>query len=262
MKFSRSSIGLALLASVALVGNVYASGAKHEAPAEKNHCVGAGPQAPRDIDKHAGTNPVIFSEAPAIADMNLCNVHFHRNAEHKAAAYSTYVEDGDASGWACQEPAPGRLEHKHASYNGCDGIAPGDTIEVHWVHTTCDIESEGVTPMGGGLSACLTTACSNPQLRVAAGVYVLQKNGELKFSSEALMSHNDPVVTYTGATTGTSYSNDHCSPFQVTWDVKTTCDTLDIDDFSKWCSHNKYDDHHAHGVRELVTPENLLSKIK
>jgi hypothetical protein len=55
MRFSRSSIGLALLASVALVGNVYASGA---APAEKNHCVGAGPQAPRDIDKHAGTNPV------------------------------------------------------------------------------------------------------------------------------------------------------------------------------------------------------------
>jgi len=104
--------------------------------------------------------------------------------------------------------------------------------------------------MGNGLSACLTTACSNPQLRVAAGVYVLQKNGELKFSSEALMSHNDPVVT------------DHCSPFQVTWDVKTTCDTLDIDDFSKWCGHNKYNDHHAHGVRELVTPEGLLSKIK
>jgi len=80
MRFSRSSVGLALLASVALVGNVYASGDKHAAPTEKNHCVGAGPQAPRDIDKHAGTNPVIFSEAPAIADMNLCNVHFHRNA--------------------------------------------------------------------------------------------------------------------------------------------------------------------------------------
>ena len=261
MRFSRSSVGLALLASVALAGNVYASGAKHEAPKDKNHCIGAGPQAPRDIDKHAGSNAVIFSEAPAIADMHLCNVHFHRNAEHKAAAYSIYVEDGVNSGWACQEPAAGRLEEKHAEYEGCKGIAPGDTIEVHWVYTTCDIESEGVSPLGSALSACLTTTCSNPQLRVEAQVMVLQKNGELKFSSESPISHSDPIVTYIGSTTGPTYSNDHCSPYQVTWDVKTTCDTLDIDDFSKWCSHNKYDDHHAHGVRELVTPEALLSPI-
>ncbi len=227
---------------------------------EENKCVGAGPQAPRDIDKHAGSNSVLFAEAPAIADMNLCNIHFHRNAEHKAAAYSTYVEDGDNSGWACQEPASGRLSMKHAEYNGCEGIAPGDTIEVHWVHTTCDIETEGVATMGGGLSACLTTICPNPQLRVVAQVFVLQKNGELKFADSPI-SHNDPTVLYTGSTTGTSYSNSHCSPFQVTWDVKTTCSTLDIDDFSKWCSNNQYKDNHAHGVRELVTSEALLSKI-
>ena len=35
--------------------------------------------------------------------------HFHRNAEHKAAAYSTLVEDGDHTGYACKAPAPGRL---------------------------------------------------------------------------------------------------------------------------------------------------------
>ena len=84
--------------------------------------------------------------------------------------------------------------------------------------------------------------------------------GALKFV-ESLPSNNDPSVVYTGATTGTSYSNTHCSPFQVTWDVKETCETLDIDDFSKWCSDNKYHDNHAHGVRELVTSEPLLSKI-
>lgn len=253
-------VGIALLMSAALVGNVYAAEQKHETPKEENKCIGAGPQAPRDIDNLAGSNAVIFGVAPSIKDMNLCNIHFHRNAEHKSAAYSTFVKDGSHSGWACQEPAPGRLEQEHAEYNGCLGIAEGDTIEVHWVHTTCDTTTEGVTPMGGGLNACLTTTCSNPQLRVVAQVFVLQKDGKLKFT-DSLVDNNDPSVVYTGATTGTSYSNTHCSPFQVTWDVKKTCETLDIEDFSKWCSSNIYNDNHAHGVRELVTPEALLSKI-
>jgi hypothetical protein len=254
------SITVALLVSIALVGNVYASEKKHDVPKEENKCIGAGPQAPRDIDSSAGSNSVMFEKAPAIEDMNLCNIHFHRNAEHKSAAYSTFVEDGSNSGWACKEPAPGRLAMEHAEYKGCSGIVPGDTIEVHWVHTTCDTESAGVTTMGGGLNACLTTTCSNPELRVVAQVFVLQENGALKFS-ESPITHNDPTVLYTGSTTGTSFSNTHCSPFQVTWDVKKTCDTLDIDDFSKWCSTNKYKDNHAHGVRELVTSEALLSKI-
>lgn len=254
-------VGLALLISAALVGNVYASGSKHEAPKDNNMCIGAGPQAPRDIDRTAGTNPVLFEMAPAFSEMNLCNVHFHRNAEHKAAAYSTFVEDGGHSGWACREPVPGRLEHHHAEYNGCQGIAPGDTIEVHWVYTTCDTVSEGVKPKGGGLNACLTETCANPELHVVAQVFTLDKNGSLKFNGEAPTSTNSTPVMYTGATTGTSYSNTHCSPFQVTWEVRPTCDSLDIDDFSKWCSHNKYDDHHAHGVRELVTSEALLSEI-
>lgn len=251
------SIAIALVMSMVLLGAAYAS---HEAPKEENKCIGAGPQAPRDIDKTTGSNAVIFEMAPTMQDMNLCNIHFHRNAEHKAAAYSTFVEDGSNSGWACQEPAPGRLAMEHAEYKGCKGVAPGDTIEVHWVYTTCDNQTEGVTTMGGGLNACLTTTCSNPELRVVAQVFVLAENGELKFS-DAPISHSDATVEYTGSTTGTSYSNTHCSPFQVTWDVKKTCATLDIGDFSKWCSDNKYNEDHAHGVRELVTSEALLSKI-
>ncbi len=251
---------LVLLFSISLVGNLFASEKKHAAPAEQNQCIATGPQSPRDIDSKAGTNSVIFEVAPSIKDMNLCNIHFHRNAEHKAAAYSTYVKDGSNSGWACQEPTKNRLSNNHAELNGCEGIAEGDTIEVHWVHTTCDINAEGVKQLGTGLNACLTTMCPNPQLKVVAQVFVLQKDGKLKFA-ESPISHNDPSVEYTGSTTGTSYSNNHCSPLQVTWDVKTTCDTLDIDNFSKWCNSNKYKDNHAHGVRELVTSETLLSKI-
>ncbi|MBU0675833.1 MAG: cadmium carbonic anhydrase [Proteobacteria bacterium] len=251
---------LSLVLGLALAGNTFASEQKPDTPKEDNRCVGSGPQAPRDIDNMAGTNPVFLSDAPAISEMNLCNVHFHRNAEHKAAAYSTYVEDGSNSGWACQEPAVGHIGKDHVEYNGCQGISEGDTIEVHWVYTTCDTKSAGVKPIGAGLEACMTTTCSNPELRVAAQVFVLQKNSELKFS-DAPQKHNDPIVTYSGSTTGTSFSNNHCSPFQVTWDVKTTCETLDIDNFSIWCSNNKYNDNHAHGVRELVISEKLLSII-
>lgn len=261
MKLSKSSLGVVILAGVALVGNVYASESKHEPPKEGNKCIGAGPQAPRDIDKLSGSNPVGFSMAPAVEDMSLCNIHFHRNAEHRAAAYSTFVKDGEHSGWACQEPAAGRLENEHAEYNGCRGITEGDTIEVHWVYTTCDTTSAGVKPMGKALSACMTTTCSNPELRVEAQVFTLRKNGKLKFAQMPPTMAADPVITYIGSTTGPSYNNEHCSQYQVTWDVNSTCHTLDIDNFAKWCSDNRYDDHHAHGVRQLVTPENLLSKI-
>ncbi|KPK25086.1 MAG: hypothetical protein AMJ61_12945, partial [Desulfobacterales bacterium SG8_35_2] len=121
---------------------MYASDNKHESSQEKNECVAAGPQAPRDIENSAGSNGITFGLAPPVEEMNLCNIHFHRNAEHKSAAFSTYVEDGSNSGWACQEPAAGRLAHKHVEYNGCEGIAAGDTIEVHWVYTTCDTVTE------------------------------------------------------------------------------------------------------------------------
>lgn len=256
------TIVFSVIFSMSLVGNSFAEqhAVKHAVPEEVNQCIGAGPQAPRDIDSMSGSNPVVFSQAPSIDQMNLCNIHFHRNAEHKSAAYSTFVKDGEHSGWACKEPAAGRLSEEHAEHNGCQGIAEGDTIEIHWVYTTCDINTPGVKPLGGGLNACMTTMCPNPELRVVAQVYLLEKAGKAKFSQTPI-SHDDPTVVYTGATTGTTYSNNHCSPFQVTWDVKKTCDTLDIDDFSKWCGNNEYKDNHAHGVRELVTSEALLSNI-
>jgi hypothetical protein len=119
--------------SIILIGNLSAGDQKHAVSEEINQCIGAGPQSPRDIDNAAGSNSVIFEAAPSIKDMNLCNIHFHRNAEHKSAAYSTFVEDGSNSGWACKAPAEGRISRKNVEYKGCEGIAEGDTIEVHWV---------------------------------------------------------------------------------------------------------------------------------
>lgn len=256
---------LALLCSVSMFSILAFAG---EASAEEieerkgNQCVGAGPQSPRDIAVTEGTNMVRFNSSPDYKEMNLCNVHFHRNAEHKAPAYSVYVKDGDHSGWACNEPSAERLaKGSHVEYEHCEGIQPGDTIEVHWVYTSCDTESRGIKP-GAGLGACMTETCANPQLRVEAQVFVLEKDGKLQFNDFKPVTPGGDIVRYVGSTTGTSYSNDHCSPYQVNWNVRPSCETLDIDDFAKWCGHNKYNDHHAHGVRELVTAPELLSPIK
>ena len=51
--------------------------------AENTKGKGFGPQSPRDIDAVAGSNPRSFNDAPASKEMNLCNIHFHKNAEHK-----------------------------------------------------------------------------------------------------------------------------------------------------------------------------------
>ena len=52
-------------------------------------CEGYAGQTPRDIDSRTGTNPVVFELAPPASEMNLCNIHFHNNAEHKACLLYT-----------------------------------------------------------------------------------------------------------------------------------------------------------------------------
>jgi hypothetical protein len=74
------------LISITLTANLYAGEQKHAVPDKANQCIGAGPQSPRDIDNPAGSNSVKFETAPLIEEMNLCNIHFHRNAEHKSEA--------------------------------------------------------------------------------------------------------------------------------------------------------------------------------
>ena len=58
-------------------------------------CEGFGPQTPRDIDSLAGENKRLFSIAPNSTEMNLCNIHFHTHAEHKAKDFSIYAGAGD-----------------------------------------------------------------------------------------------------------------------------------------------------------------------
>jgi len=258
---SRWTLGLALLIPGAAVAEV---------------CTGFGPQSPRDIASPTGENPLIFGAAPAPAEMHLCNIHLHENAEHRAPDYSilktTSRDDGIGAGFQCgMANNLTKAELKAPKANHCSDLKPGDTVEVHWVFTSCD-----ATP-GAGLGACLTESCANPTLRVEAQVYTLVNDpNALDFMDVAYQGHEVngkpqpkalPIgtgapVQYLGSTTGPSYDEATCSPLQVHWSVRPQCAKLDINSLSTWCKDNDFEESAPHGVRELVVNPALLSEIR
>lgn len=237
---------------------------------------GFGPQSPRDISSVAGTNTIHFGAAPAYNHMNLCNIHFHKNAEHKGGEFTKYAGNGDGHGYQTGYLYSGKLsveQRKPLASEVCPGthnsLQSGDTIEVHYVHSSAQVKP------GATLGACLSESIMNPQLRVETQVYVLVNDdnalnfnklttvSETKGKYQALNIPNNtgkPVV-YSGSTTGPSY-NEAGSPLQVTWSVRPEVAKVDIASVAKWCEGNEFKEDHAHGVRNLVTNPDLLSPIK
>jgi len=121
------------------------------ASASGDLCTTMGPQTPRDITSKVGLNTTMFAMAPPSTEMNLCNIHTHTNAEHKGPGFSIFAGATDDGGYQCNE-TPNLSTAELAPYTGprsYEGAEPGDTIEVHWVHTTCD------TLPGEGLGNCV-----------------------------------------------------------------------------------------------------------
>ncbi len=248
--------------------------AKQRAALDKNtKGQGFGPQSPRDIDSIVGNNPVIFGTAPASTQMNLCNIHFHKNAEHKGGEFAKYAGNGDGHGFQSGYVYSGKLsskEKKPVKTEICPskhgGLQSGDTIEVHYVHSSAQIKP------GPTLGACLSDAIKNPQLRVETQVYVLVNDKKAldfaKLSQHGLKngyhqalnipSDTGIPVEYAGSTTGPGY-NEKGSPFQVTWSVRPEVAKVDIKTVGKWCEGNDFKEDHAHGVRNLVINPALLS---
>jgi len=242
-------------------------------------CTGFGPQTPRDIDSKAGENKVEVKLAPDYKQMNLCNIHMHENAEHKAKDYSIFAGEGHegyGTGYKCNmSQSLSKDEMKPLAKPACKSehgdLQPGDTIEVHWVHSSADVKP------GKSLGACLTETNKSPDLRVEAQVFVLvndknaQNFNELGYGgnvvngfhqAKAIPGNTGKPVLFTGSTTGPSYTDSTCSPLKVTWSVRPACAKLDINSVAKWCESNEFSEDHAHGVRKLVTAPVLLSEIK
>ena len=241
-------------------------------PAGEELCVDMGPQTPRDIASLAGLNTVTFPFAPPAGEMNLCNIHTHTNAEHKGPGFSVFVSDAEDGGYACNETSELSEADLAPAEGAYEGVAPGDTIEVHWVHTTC-----AATP-GEGLGACVPETCTDPLLRVEAQVFLVVNDPDaLDFTTtayggnivddlhQAMMipaTTGEPVL-FRGSTTGPSYDQSTCSPAQVTWSVRPQCARLDINSLHRWAEQgNVFNETHSHGVRQLVTALELLAPIE
>ncbi len=267
-----------------LTGVVYAaSPATDEKIAEQRAALakstkdaGFGPQSPRDIDALKGNNKRAFNAAPAYTEMNLCNIHFHENAEHKGGEFTTFAGNGDGKGAGTGFIYTGQLtKAEKAPYANKVGegkygdLIPGDTIEVHYVHTTAK-----VTP-GPTLASCLSESIGNPQLRVETQVYVIvNDDSALNFvdltkheivnglhQAINIPSNTGTAVQYDGSTTGPGY-NEKGSPFQVSWSVRPKVAKVSISSVEAWLKDNAFDEGYAHGVRNLVTNPDLLSDIK
>lgn len=244
--------------------------------AENTKDKGFGPQSPRDIDLKIGTNNIVFNKAPKYTQMNLCNIHFHKNAEHKGGEFTTYAGNGDGHGYQSGYKYNSALKVQELvkteneicpSKHG--GLLPGDTIEVHYVHSTANVNP------GATLGACLNESIKNPQLRVETQVYVLvndknaldfndlTKYGVKDGFNQALNIPNNTGkgIEYQGSTTGPGY-NEKGSPFQVTWNVRPKVAKVNIATVGEWCKGNVFKEDHAHGVRNLVVNPSLLSEIK
>ncbi|MBL4828147.1 MAG: hypothetical protein JKY66_10645 [Spongiibacteraceae bacterium] len=237
---------------------------------------GFGPQSPRDIDSNIGNNNRAFSTAPTYTKMNLCNIHFHKNAEHKGGEFTSYAGNGDGHGYQSGYLYSGSLSKAEQTPIGRDtcpskhgSLSPGDTIEVHYVHSTAQVKP------GPTLGSCLNDSINNPQLRVETQIYVLvndknaQDFGELTqydlknglYKTLNIPKNTGTPIEYAGSTTGPSY-NEKGSPLQVTWSVRPKVAKINIETVGKWCEGNAFNEDHAHGVRNLVTNPDLLSKIE
>lgn len=236
---------------------------------------GFGPQAPRDLASKKGSNSLDFSTAPNYNEMNLCNIHFHENAEHKGGEFTKYAGNGDGHGYNSGYMYTGKLsqdELKPVAKKVCvtehTSIQPGDTIEVHYVYSTAKVKP------GPTLGACLSESVQNPQLRVESQVFVvvndpkamdfgkLTKYGMNKglYQATNMLTNTGEPIQYEGSTTGPGY-NEKGSPFQVSWSVRPKVAKVNIASVGKWCEGNDFDEDHGHGVRNLVTNPELLSEI-
>lgn len=234
---------------------------------------GFGPQSPRDIDNISGDNTRLFATAPAYTEMNLCNIHMHEGAEHHGGEFTTYLGNGDGAGYGSGFGYNGKLSDAELSAHdmsvgdaGHGDLQPGDTIEVHYVHTTAK-----VTP-GPTLGSCLAESIMNPQLRVETQVFVVVNDPnaldfveltqvqqvEGLYQAVNLLNDTGSPVQYAGSTTGPSY-NEAGSPLQVSWSVRPEVAKVNIHSIGVWFKDNQFDEKSAHAVRNLVTNPDLLS---
>ena len=103
--------------------------------------------------------------------------------------------------------------------------------------SSCDVKP------GKGLDSCLSESCGNPDLRVEAQVFVVVNDKKaMNFmdmgyggnvvnglhQAKSIPSKTGKPVEFIGSTTGPMYTEEKCSPLQVTWSVRPNRAKVDI----------------------------------
>lgn len=223
------------------------------------------------------------------------NVHFHLGAEHKSDFYndSTDSEEFDAAqeGDTHQRRLLSEVDTHHRQLLSSEAVRPGfmcpisdltarqlapydwqyckgemhvgKSYEVHYVHSTA-----GHTTLADGLGvAAGGRGLANPMIVVNAQIFQIinediPEHMELDLVWLDLVhgwehtTHTDAVM-YAGSTTGTSNTNEVCSPYTVTWHVDVHCHQISAAAFDEMCrvlseDYGMVDDLHPHGSRILV----------
>jgi len=211
-----------------------------------------GPQSPRDLAVAGGTNRLPVP-GDGTRPPRLCNVHFHRPAEHAGIAECPAVASEGGGGAAAGVCGSG--EHRP--------VRAGEEIEAHWVYTSCP-EPPEPRP---GLDNCVCGSQEGPDpmvLMVLGRAYLVSPDGT-SGAADRLAEPAGVLARYGGSTTGPSYSGGGpddprpCSPARVQWAMDRRCLALQVSALGEWCRTNPWNEDHAHGLRDVIEREDWLS---
>jgi hypothetical protein len=212
------------------------------------------------------------------------NVHWHLGTEH----YSLGQFDENGNGpvdyhrerrQLAEEEQPGfqchlydetdsRFDNESYEWKYCHDMMVGETYEVHWPHSAagaCGTPWQYQTPFPDGVFCNIDVISDTAQQIGVQGQVFTIINDEAYYYPDlfrGMIVDGDmgtDLAIYTGSTTGTSVSNEICSPFTpITWQVDRKCHLISASSFDKMCkdmmeqADDMSDDLHAHGSRELV----------
>lgn len=274
-------------------------------------CTDAGPQAPKDLTTatlntaaHGTRNPQapIFTH-DQMNHMTVVNVHFHLGAEHKSDNYNDeqFTEDYDASnpvggpygvtdhparpGFYGSGYSPSGRKDRDAVPAPCKGMKVGDTIEVHWVHSSAGVrqpDDGDYQLLEDGLGSAVNgRALRNPQVHVEAVVYQILPDGDagITFTPVGSLREThwpdepsaDEYIRYVGSSTGMSYTGNEegptqtCSPYLINWGVDLRLHKVSSTTMQEFCSlllaEGLVKDVLVHGSRRILHNSYVTTKF-
>jgi hypothetical protein len=210
----------------------------------------------------------------------LTNIHFHLGAEHTSEQYSDNLDsaeydiaddsEGPRPGFMCAKDDLKETDMGPYTFKHCKGeVEVGKTYEVHYVHSSAgysekQLETKDVDGVDDGLIGAANGRHQlNPMIVVQGVVFQIVNGGEEDDSIIDGLKDYVSSVMYPGSTTGTSFDNEVCSPYAITWHVDRKCHRVSPESFDNFCKqlkerYGEKKDLHPHGSRKLVQSDYVV----